>query len=60
MRQVEQATTKIAKRIAKQLHGSDALWQMYLMDVYEEYYRLLKDISQRPCPLSGSAPEEPT
>lgn len=40
MSEVEKATEKIAKRMAKEQTGSDALWEMFLTEAYREYYKL--------------------
>lgn len=39
---IEYETEKIARRLSKELQDTEALWQMYLHDAYEEYFRLKK------------------
>lgn len=36
----EQATEKIARRMAKESMGSESLWELFLQDAYREYYEL--------------------
>lgn len=35
---IEQATTRIAKRLAREAGQPESLWQLFLMAAYEEYH----------------------
>jgi len=39
-KKTEYETEKIARRMAKEVMGSESLWQMFLHDAYQEYYKL--------------------
>jgi len=38
-----QATEKIARRISSEQTGSEALWEMFLTQAYDEYFELGKE-----------------
>lgn len=42
----EQKTEAIARRMAKERHGSEALWELYLMPAYGEVFDIqsMKDM----------------
>jgi hypothetical protein len=39
-KEIEQATEKIARRMAREDGQPEALWELYLMAAYQEYYGL--------------------
>lgn len=39
-KETEQATTRIAKRLAREAGKPEGLWELFLLEAYREYYGL--------------------
>jgi hypothetical protein len=40
VKEVERETEKIARRMAKEAGQPESLWELFLLDAYQEYYGL--------------------